>query len=361
MRKIGHVRYLIPLLLILVGMSASPADTTRTLRREMPPGARFAVENLAGSMRVTAGSGSQVVVTATVHAETEEAAGLLSLEQVTGKEGVPTLRVVYPTSQHTRYRYPKRSDGGFLSGLFGSSSTTTEYAGDRVKISSKEGLLLYADVEVQVPGGAEGTFRNLVGDITGGGVEGNSSFEAASANVTLEGLRGKVAAATGSGDVNASSMEGGFKGATGSGNITLVELEGDSVSCSTGSGNVRIESSKAQSVEASTGSGNIKVVGGDLEEFSGSTGSGNVDVEADGGRIASLEAATGSGNVLLRLGPDASFEAMTETGSGDVVSRYDDAEPIMKNREVIGYRRGGSRSRIKVSTGSGNVVLEPGT
>jgi putative adhesin len=78
------------------------------------------------------------------------------------------------------------------------------------------------------------------------------------------------------------------------------------------------------------------------------------------GLVVSLKADTGSGDVRLRLGPDASFEVIAEMGSGDIVSRYPDAEPIVRKREVIGYRRGAARTRISVDTGSGNLILEPG-
>ena len=36
-----------------------------------------------------------------------------------------------------------------------------------------------------------------------------------------------------------------------------------------------------------------------------------------------------------------------------------DAEPILKRREVVGYRRGDGRIKIEVDAGSGDVVLKP--
>ena len=69
---------------------------------------------------------------------------------------------------------------------------------------------------------------------------------------------------------------------------------------------------------------------------------------------------TGSGSVRLGLGADASFEVLAETGSGDVVSRYEDAQAIVRRREVVGYRRGTAQARISVDTGSGDIVVEPG-
>jgi hypothetical protein len=46
-------------------------------------------------------------------------------------------------------------------------------------------------------------------------------------------------------------------------------------------------------------------------------------------------------------------------GGRDVKSRFSDAEPIMRRREVIGYRRGDGEVKIAIDTGSGDVTVEP--
>jgi hypothetical protein len=61
----------------------------------------------------------------------------------------------------------------------------------------------------------------------------------------------------------------------------------------------------------------------------------------------------------LRLSPQASFEALADQGSGDLRMAYKDAQPIVKGREVVGYRRGDSKIRISVNTGSGDLEIEP--
>jgi hypothetical protein len=38
---------------------------------------------------------------------------------------------------------------------------------------------------------------------------------------------------------------------------------------------------------------------------------------------------------------------------------YKDAQPIVKGREVVGYRRGDSKIHIDVSTGSGDLEIAP--
>ncbi|MGH9867129.1 MAG: DUF4097 family beta strand repeat-containing protein [Candidatus Polarisedimenticolia bacterium] len=358
MRKIRHI---LPLLALVVSVSPVAAEVTRTLRQEMTPTGAFGVENLAGTMRITQGSGSGVVVVATVHAQDDNVAGKIKLEQVRGTEGVPTLRLIYPIEEYGTFRYPGKSDDSFWSRMFGGShNTRTTYAGEKVRVSSGDGVLLYADVEVQVPKGAEGRFRNAVGPVAASSLEGKLKFDTGSGNMDLKAIRGEVDADTGSGDIEAASMEGMFRADTGSGNVTVSAFRGEMLDCETGSGNIRLESFASDKVKAGTGSGNIKVINGDLSDFDGSTGSGNIELEAASSRLETVQASTGSGNVTLRLGDDASFEAKTETGSGNIISRYDDADPIMDRKEIVGYRRGSLKSHIKVSTGSGNIVIAPG-
>ena len=73
-----------------------------------------------------------------------------------------------------------------------------------------------------------------------------------------------------------------------------------------------------------------------------------------------IDADTGSGSVELEAGGARLRRVRADTGSGDIVSRYPDAEPILRKREVVGYRRGSAQTRISVDSGSGDLILEPG-
>jgi hypothetical protein len=348
-------------------MAASPgilAETTRTVRAELSADAlqRFAVENLAGAMRVTAGTGRTVVAVATVHAESDELAKGVTFEQVPGKTGVPTLRVRYPLDREDVLRYPGRGKGaGVLGEMFGGSSTNAEYDGHRVKVSDTRGVLLYADVEVQVPRHLDdATFRNLVGSLEAKGLEGTIRFDTSSGDITTAGVRGAIKTDTGSGDVKASDMKGSFSCDTGSGDCDLAGFDGETIQCNVGSGDVTIREASARLVDVDTGSGDVRLIEGDVEEFRADTGSGDVHLEANGTRLARVKADTGSGDVVLRLGAGASFEALADQGSGDIIMGYKDAQAIVRHREVVGYRRGDARVKIDVDTGSGDLTIEPG-
>src|SRR5262245_46612815 len=101
-------RLALPVLALAAAVSVASAETTRTVRAELSADAmgHFAVENLVGTMKVVSGSGRQVAVVGTVHAESDELANTIRIEQVAGKLGVPTLRVRYPLDDERTLRYP---------------------------------------------------------------------------------------------------------------------------------------------------------------------------------------------------------------------------------------------------------------
>ena len=365
-----HHRLAVAFLAVLALASALPAahaEATRELRVELrgDPGRAFSVENLAGTMRVVASAGDAVVAVARVHAESEELASAMRFEQVTNDRGVPTLRVRYPVDRHRTFRYGRDRHSnepmGWLEALFGGfGGSSTEYDGTRVTVSGSRGVLVYADVEVQVPRRVlDASFVNKVGPMSGEDLRGRLRFDTGSGTVTVRRLDGDVVADTGSGDVHADEMKGSFTCDTGSGDCEVTGFSGEELSCDTGSGDVRLVRVAARRVKLDTGSGDVDVREAEAEELLADTGSGDVEVDLDGARLARVKADTGSGNVRLRLGPEASFHVQASTGSGDVVSHYGDAEAIRNGRKIVGYRRGDGRIRIHADTGSGDVVVTP--
>lgn len=325
---------LLPALVLAVSgaLSTARAEVTRTIRAELPPAdlSRFVIENLAGTMTVTIGPGPGVVAIATIHAEDDEMAAAMRFERVAGgpraeEIGAPTLRVRYPLDHHSSLRYP-REDGEcwLMSTIIDLGRTRMKYDGHQVRISNHSGVLLYADVEVQVPDREIGAaFRNRIGRLDGRGMRGEIRFDTDSGDIAIASARGRIVADTGSGDVKVAGLRG--------------------------------------TLRCDTGSGNIRALDVDLKEFKADTGSGDVELLVrSAARLTRVKTDTGSGDVVLRLGPDASFEAIADQGSGDILNRYPDAQPILKNKELIGYRRGNGTIRITVDTGSGDLTLDPG-
>ncbi|HKN47245.1 MAG TPA: DUF4097 family beta strand repeat-containing protein, partial [Candidatus Polarisedimenticolia bacterium] len=232
----------------------------------------------------------------------------------------------------------------------------------KVTVSDSDGPLLYADVEVRVPAREiEATFRNAVGLLSARGVAGTIRFDSDSGDQTIEKVRGRIVADTGSGDVEASDVGGSLRCDTGSGDCRITGFSGEDLTCDTGSGGVIVRGAKARKLSGDTGSGRVRALDSDFEEFVADTGSGDVELQTRSvSRLRRVKADTGSGDVTLRLGPDASFEAIADQGSGDITNRYADAQPILKGKELLGWRRGNGTIRISVDTGSGDLILDPG-
>jgi hypothetical protein len=188
--------------LALLAVPAQAAEVTRTLDASLPvsPGAPFAVLNLAGTLTVVPAPGPAVRVKATVHAESDDLAASVSLATVTGKDGTPTLRVEYPVDRHEEFRYPPRgagSDSGF------------DYAGRRVRVSGSRGILLYADLVVEVPVGAgKGRLETHAGAIQADHMDGSLRFETGSGSIQISHSKGDLVGDTGSGDVVAQDVHG---------------------------------------------------------------------------------------------------------------------------------------------------------
>jgi hypothetical protein len=352
--------------LLLAPGAVRAAEETRTLKASIDPaGGAFMIENLAGTMRVVPGEGRDVVAVATVRAESASLADAFRFERVTDeKTGLPTLRVRYPLDRHSTVRFPRAGGGEdhwFVRILGGAGGSHVKYDGHRVRVGTAGGVLMYADVEVRVParGTTRATFRNRFGTLEGQGVGGDLTFDTDAGDVRLDKVRGDITADTGSGTVRATGVEGSFTCDTGSGDCLIADFTGEKISCDVGSGDVTVRNASARRVHADTGSGDVHLIDADVEELEADTGSGNVRLEARGARLARVLADTGSGDVSLRLGPQASFEALADQGSGDLVVRFQDATPIVRGREVVGYKRGDGRVRITVDTGSGDLVIEP--
>ncbi len=310
--------------------------------------------NLAGTVRVVAGSGPEVVVLVTRGGRD---AGRLRIESGTRGE-TSTLHVVYP-GQHVVY--PRMRGGrstlsvshdGCLAGTHGSLFRR------RVTISGHGyGVEAWADLEIRLPRGLTSAVRLGVGDMTAAGTDGDLTLDVGAASVRTERTRGPLVVDTGSGAVTMRGHEGGdVLVDTGSGSVDIDGLRGGHVKVDTGSGGVTALNLEAEDLLVDTGSGGVEMEGVDAPSISVDTGSGGVRL-ALAVSPSSLLVDTGSGGVTI-LGPaDLGADVELETGSGSIHSDY----ALTLLHKEHGYLRGtigNGRGHIKVDTGSGAVSLQ---
>jgi hypothetical protein len=349
---------LIPLLAPISGAG----EVTRTLRVELPAAglSKFAVENLAGAMRVTAGSGDGLVVVATVHAEDAALADGVRLEKLEGAGETQTVHVRYPLAEHSRIRYPDPRDHGWYWEPGFADGTRLDYDGYSVKVCRQHGPVLYADVDVEIPRQVAGAkFENFVGVLRADGLAGKFEFRVHSADLDLGHLDGDILVTGTSGDVRASDIRGSWESRFTSGDSRVRNFHTSNASFSCTSGDVKGENLAAEHLELSATSGDIRIVDADVVDCEASANSGDILLDNSGSRVARIRARATSGDVVLRLPRKASFEAETRHGSGSVRVEYRDLIQTLHERHAATYRRGDGTVRIDVQTGSGDITIEP--
>jgi len=340
--------------------AAAGAEATRTLQATLS-GAdsnNFAVENLAGTMRIVRGEEGVVSVVATVHAESDELAAGVRLERVAGDGGAAALRVRYPPGLHTiRYREPHSGRGSWPD-LF--SYTSVDYDGSHYRIANGHGKQVHADLEVRVPPRvARALYRNLAGLIVAEGLEGGMRFDVESADLDLTKLTGDLDIEGSSGDIRGSQIRGTWKSHFSSGDCRLEDFEGESFAFRSSSGDLKARRLRAGRFESETSSGDVRVEEADVVDYRAESSSGDLLLENEGSRLQEVRAHTSSGDVALRLPSDSAFEAIADQSSGDMSVRFEGGAETRKHDKVVAYRRGNGGVRIRVETSSGDFSLEP--
>jgi DUF4097 and DUF4098 domain-containing protein YvlB len=346
--------------------TAVPAKTEGTL----------VLENLAGTLLVVGGKGTDAVLSGTVYADAGSPSGsqhLLDAVSLDAKDGGSrlTLHVTYPVDR-SPFRYRGERDG---SSPWSRSSSTVYYQGRRVEVTEGGGSspLLYVDLRLEVPAGLAVHVTNHVGRVEARGVGADLEVKTASADVSAGdvagalkvrtgsgdirvGGNGGLDVSTGSGDVVAEGIRGAVRVSTGSGDVELARAEGGAVSVHTGSGDVTLDD-VAGSLELQTGSGDIRgrALRG-VERLDVGTGSGQVTLALDAARLAGGEVEAASGDVDLALSSAPALTLTVSTASGDIDAGGLPGVRVSKRTERrLEAEVNGGGATLRIHTASGDV------
>jgi lia operon protein LiaG len=325
-------------------LSSAHAAGAQTERMTLQ-GSQVSIHNLAGVMRVEAGSGGAVQVEVT---RAGPDAGELRVVRRNGSLAVvyPGDRVVYPqVGRNSSTQLTVRDDGTF--GGRGSG-------GRRVRITgSGEGTEAWADVVVRVPEGATLRVHQAVGRVEVSNVNGNLTVDSHSAAIRAEGTSGVLTLDTGSGGIDVRGARGELLLDTGSGGVRLADVDARRLTVDTGSGGVRGSGVRADVLRVDVGSGGVALDDVAARDAEVDTGSGSVRLaltsEAERVRID-----TGSGGVTLTLPRNFGAEMEIGAGSGGI----DVDVPVTARRASRGSFSGtvgDGRGRVEIDTGSGGV------
>jgi len=347
------LRFGLALILPGIALVTAPAGAQQGNRYELT-GAKVAVYNLVGSVRIERGTGANVVVEVQ---RSGRDAGRLDVK--TGAiDGVPTLRVIFPGDQISSAKLSHGSNTTVSvndDGTFGHG-----HGGDRVRITSRDrasrnALEADADLIVRVPDGVRLEAHLAVGDMDAVGVTADLALNTSAGDIDVSNMRGQLEAATASGGITVTSLDGDANLDSASGDIDINGARGKSVRVDVASGSVTARGIRADDVNLESASGSIRVTDTTAPELKASSASGSVRVVLDG-TVRNVEVSTASGDAEVTLSSTFGGEVEMETSSGGVDVDF----PLNVTRQRRGYIRGtvGSGSaRVSISAASGDVRL----
>lgn len=344
---------------LVAAQPVAAAMATKTVEQTIPASGHVKIANLAGRVVLVPAGNGPIKVVAVVNAEGDSPQETQDLLQAMRwvQENDGTWNLAYPVNRYDAFVFPDRL------GSMG-SHTTAKFRGARVHVygGARRGVpVLYADLTITVPKGADLKVVDAVGSIRGDNLSGKLFLDTGSGDIKIDGAAGTLVADTGSGDIELHRIAGDTTADTGSGDVSIDGIAAEKLVVDTGSGDVRVSNATLRDLFADTGSGGIVVANAKVETFRADTGSGDVTIAGDLAAARSMDIDTGSGEVEIFGGPAFEFDLTTDVGSGDVDVRYADAEVRRNRREVIGARRGSGQTRILVDTGSGDVTVAPGS
>ena len=333
------------------------------VERYTMPNDEVAIYNLAGQVRLEAGTGSDVTVQVT-----RGGADAAKVKVAQGKrDGMETLRFIYPgdrilygrASNGSSTQLRVRDDGTFGDDREHDGKHDSKREGRRVTIAGNGGGLdARADLRIAVPSGRQVSVYLAVGEVSVTNVNGDLHIDAASAPVIASGTRGELDIDVGSGPVQVTQSRGDLSVDTGSGGVSATDIRGESVSIETGSGDVTASNLNSNQLSIDTGSGNIQVTGLTAPQVTLQTGSGSVTADLKG-EVWSVNVETGSGDVTLKVPPTLAAEVDIETSSGDIETDFEVAVTRHARDHMTG-RIGEGGGRIAIETGSGGIKLVKG-
>lgn len=273
-------------------------------------GAALDLSHLAGDIRVTAGSASEIKIDATKrarHRSPEEAKRLLEALRVdiNNFNGRVEVRTIYPRR-----------------GQFGNNISAS------------------VDYVIAVPPAAMVALKSISGDIS------------------VTNVKGEVRVETVSGDVNVTGTPNVAIAKTISGDVTAREVSSQtSMLLSTVSGNVIATGIKARSLEAGSVSGDVRLVAFEVERLEARSLSGNIEFDAPLAKGGRYEFMSHSGNVRLVLAGNTGFELDADTFSGTVRSDLPVTLRTMGRQDASQGRSRTSNRAVRGTFGDGSAYL----
>jgi DUF4097 and DUF4098 domain-containing protein YvlB len=264
------------------------------------------LQNLAGDIHITGGTGSEIKV--------EAIKRVRSRDEADGRRRLDALRIEATqvgNRVEIRTVHPRMNGRG---------SESVEYT-------------------VSVPSSAAVSVRTVSGDVVIGSVNGEVRAEAVSGNVRVSATPNLALAKTVSGDVTARDIGGSAVLALGS-----------------VSGTINVSALKARALEAGTVSGDVLLSNVQADRVTGKSVSGSIELDAALARGGRYAFNSHSGDIRIHLDGGTGFELDANTFSGSIRSDF----PITLRSSGRSDRNSHGRGTraIRGSYGDGSAIIE---
>jgi DUF4097 and DUF4098 domain-containing protein YvlB len=290
------------------GRDRGPEQTERVSRKvKIGRDGRVSIENIAGEITVTGGSGDEASIEAVKRTRGD-------------RSELATVRVIVDER-------PGRVD------------VRTEHERNRFDRSGRSDHVS-VDYTLTVPGGAAVDVKSISGNVKVSNVQGAVRAESVSGNVTTAGTPRLEMAKSVSGDV------------------VLTDAGADAdLSAGSVSGNVRANGLKARALDLGTVSGDVVLTNVTCDRLGVKSVSGNIEYSGALARNGRYDVNTHSGTVRLTLSGSTGFELTGTTFSGSIRSELPLTIGGERERNT-GIRRRDARNRsIRATFGDGSAAL----
>jgi len=290
------------------GRDRGPEQTERFSRKvKIGRDGRVSIQNIAGEITVTGGSGDEVSIEAVKRTRGDRgelAAVRVIVDERPGRVDVRT--------EHERTRFDRNGRSDHVS----------------------------VDYTVAVPAGAAVDVKSISGSVKVSNVQGAVRAESISGNVTTAGTPRLEMAKSVSGDVM----------------LTDAGADAD-LSAGSVSGNVRANGLKARALDLGTVSGDVLLTNVTCDRLGIKSVSGNIEYSGTLARNGRYDVNTHSGTVRLTLSGSTGFELTANTFSGSIRSELPLTIGGERERDTGIRRRGASNRSIRATFGDGSAAL----
>jgi len=218
-----------------------------------------------------------------------------------------------------------------------------EQDGNTVRVLAKKkgslfnwfGSNISVRIEISVPKNQNTHVETSGGDISIANINGVYKLDTSGGDIKLNNTNGKLKAETSGGDINLSTHKGDM----------ILSTSGGDIVCKGTNGDLKAETSGGD-IELNTADGKVRA----------ETSGGDITIDYTGINKG-IEAETSGGDIHVKLPADLKAKVHLETTGGDITNNFDNAKTKRVTRGEMDAEFNGGGEMLKLETTGGDVVV----